>query len=285
MLPCRLHRGLLQVLPLQALAGIRGISHKTHRLQLENGRSLAYKSVPGIKKPTMVMVPGFHEYTQMKGNKALCLIRYCSINHYNCVVYDHECTGQSEGDVHNLMFSHWVEDAVQVVKQLTEGPVILVGASLGGWLSIIAATKLQDHLHGLILMAPALNYVWPYYHRYKATLAPEVRERLESGDPHVITHEMGDAMLKLDFAEDSRRYEIDVGQATSVPISCPVRIIHGLEDGVISPNLSMQLGTSLQSEDVDIIYRKNSDHQLENPRDLELFLVTLDRMIRDNPAR
>ena len=42
--------------------------------------------------------------------------------------------------------------------------------------------------------------------RYKATLAPEVRSRLEAGDPHVITtHQMGDALLKLDFAEDSRR--------------------------------------------------------------------------------
>jgi len=100
----------------------------------------------------------------------------------------------------------------------------------------------------------------------------------------VITHEMGDALLKYDFAENSRGFEIDVATPSSVPISCPVRIIHGLEDSEIAPSLSQQLCNSLQSEDVDIIYRKNSDHMLETPRDLELFLVTLDRLIRDNPA-
>ena len=96
-----------------------------------------------------------------------------------------------------------------------------MGSSLGGWLSLVAASRLSTKLHGLVLVAPALNYVWPYYHRFtkgllrnvlfcfsrfKATLAPEVRSRLEAGDPHVITtHQMGDALLKLDFAEDSRR--------------------------------------------------------------------------------
>lgn len=265
--------------------GVREISHKPHILQLGEGRSLAYKSIPGTKKPTMVMIPGYHEYTRMEGNKANCLLRYCTINEHPCVVYDHECTGRSEGDVHQLKFSHWVEDAVRVVKQLTEGPIVLVGSSLGGWLSIIAASQLREQLHGLVLISPALNYVWPYYHRYKATLPPEVRGRLEDGDPHVITHELGDAMLKLDFAEDSRRFELDISRSGCLDITCPVRIIHGLEDKEIVPEQSMNLAKSLQSDDIDIVYRKSSDHQLESPPDLELFLVTLDRMIQDNPVR
>lgn len=280
-----IHRRLLQVLPVVPL-GARLLSHKTHHLQLGEGRSLAYQTVPGSKKPTFVLIPGFHEYTHMKGHKAQCLLRYCIINDHPCIVYDHECTGRSVGDVHQLKFSHWVEDAVRVVRQLTEGPVVLVGSSLGGWLSVIAATQLQqEQLHGLVLIAPALNYIWPYYHRYKATLSPEVRTRLENGDPHVISHQLGDAMLKYDLAEDSRRYEIDLTTPRSVDITCPVRIIHGLEDTEIAPDLSLKLANTIKSDDVDVIFRKNSDHQLETPVDLELFLVTLDRMILDNPAR
>jgi len=285
MLPRCLQRKLLQVLSAHPLTGVRELHFQTHHLQLGEGRSLAYQNVPGTKKPTVVFVPGFHEYTHMTGQKAQCLLRYCNINSYPCIVYDHECVGHSEGDVHQLKFTHWVEDAVRVVKQLTEGPVVMVGNSLGSWLSIIAATQLRDSIHGLVLLAPALNYVWPYYHRYKSTLPPEVRARLESGDPHVITHELGDALLKFDFAEDSRRYELDISSPGSIAINCPVRIIHGLEDKEIEPLLSLQLANSLQSEDVDIVFRKNSDHQLEEPSDLELFLVILDRMIQDNPAR
>jgi len=113
------------------------------------------------------------------------------------------------------------------------------------------------------LFAPAINYVWPYYHKH--------------------TCEYGDAMLKEDFAEDSRQYEIDFKE--KLGITCPVRIIHGLQDTEVDPEQSVKLCKSLDSDDVDLIYRKASDHQLESPPDLELFLITLDRLMKDNPVR
>ena len=81
--------------------------------------------------------------------------------------------------------------------------------------------------------------MWPYYHRHKSTLPPSVAARLEAGDPHVHTHEYGDALLKEDFAADSRKYEIDLEKM--VDITCPVRIIHGLEDTEVDPKNSLQV--------------------------------------------
>lgn len=255
----------------------------THILELGNDRSVAYQTIPGQKKPTIVMIPGLHSYTNMNGQKASCLLRYCDMNDHSCVIYDHECSGQSHGDVRKVVFTSWVEDALAVTSQLTEGPLVLVGSSLGGWLSIITALKIKERLHGLVLFAPALNYVWPYFHRHKALLPPDACRRLEEGDPHVHTHEYGDALLKQDFAADSRKYELDLNK--TLDITCPVRIIHGLNDSEIDPQQSVKLVESLKSEDVDLIYRKTSCHQLESPPDLELFLITLDRLIKDNPVR
>lgn len=270
----------------------RNISYKrtqTHRLQVggaDEGRSVAYQSIIGVKKPTVVMVPGLHPYTNMQGHKAHCLQRFCDMNGYPCVVYDHECTGQSGGRVDGLLFRHWIEDAATVVDRLTEGPVILVGSSLGGWLAVVVAGQLKDRIHSLLLVSPAVNYVWPYYHRYRATLPPEVARRLDSGDPHVITHEFGDSILKLDFAMDSRQFELDLeGEKDQrLDISCPVRILHGLGDTEVPVSTPMKLTRLLPAEDVDLVLRKTSDHQMEQPTDLELMLVTLDRLIKDNPV-
>ena len=76
--------------------------------------------------------------------------RYCDMHDYSCVIYDHECSGQSsKGHLKEVLFTNWVEDALAVTEKLTEGPVVLVGSSIGGWLSIITGLKLKERLHGL----------------------------------------------------------------------------------------------------------------------------------------
>jgi len=264
----------------------RGVSVsklETHWLDMGADRKIAYHKIPGSQQPTIVMVPGMHSYTQMNGNKSSCLLRYCDMNSFPCVVFDNECTGKSVGDPVKLTFTTWVENTLGVIDSLTDGPVVLVGTCLGGWLSLIAAKRIPERLHGLVLFSPAINYVMSHYNRHKATLPPDVKARLEAGDIHVHTHEFGDYMLKKDFAEDSLQYEIDLKK--DLDIRCPVRIIHGLNDEEVDPNQSLSLGKALQSPDVDLIFRKNSGHIVHEPHDLELFLVTLDRMLKDNPVR
>jgi len=262
----------------------RGFSRVNVRhLDIAEDRKIAYKLTPGKTGPTIVHVPGLNEYTRMNGDKAMSLLRYCNINDFPCVIYDHECTGNSEGDTRNVLFSHWVEDLETVITRLTEGPIVLVGSSLGGWLALSAAKHYSHLIHGMILFSPAINYVWKYYEKHLNSLPPHVANRLKKGDIHVHTHQFGDALLKKDFAEDSRKHEIDLDQP--IDIDCPVRIVHGLEDEEIDAEDLLKLVKNIKSNDVDLLYRKNGDHQLEAPEDMELFMNTIDRLMKDYPLR
>jgi len=268
---------------------------QVHHLDMGPDRRLAYKELPGNNflgpggavKPTVVMVPGLHAHTHMDGGKADCILRYCDLNDFPCVVYDHECTGQSKGDTKKLMFSHWVEDASSIIDRLTEGPVLLVGSSLGAWLALKVAEELgqMERLYALVLFSPALNYVWPYYTRHVANLPAEVRERLEAGDIHVHTHEFGNAMLKKDFAMESRKFEIDLDLKDHLEVSCPVRIITSLNDKETDPGDVVKLMKALKSDDVDLIYRKSSKHQFDTAIDFELLLSTVHNLLLDQAVR
>ena len=134
-----------------------------------------------------------------------------------------------------MMFSHWVEDALTVIDKLTEGPVVLVGESVGGWLSLIAAQAIPaEKLHGLVLISPAVNHEW------------------------------------IDMKE-------------TINIDCPVRIISGGKE--IDPEHLIELAASLKTKDVDLIYRKGSNLMLEDCYDLELILLTVDRILKDYPVK
>jgi pimeloyl-ACP methyl ester carboxylesterase len=166
---------------------------------------------------------------------------------------------------------HYVNDQLCIKKLVS------------GWLALVAAQQLKQPVHGMLLYAPALNYVYPYYQTHLAKLPPDIRERVERGDPHFLGHQhMGSAMLKKDFAEDSRQHEIDLSQ--KVDITCPVRIMHGLCDVEVSHEQTLQLCQQVASNDVDVIFRKSGPHQLEQPSDIEIFLNTLDRMLKDHPV-
>lgn len=181
-------------------------------------------------------------------------------------------------------FSYRVEDLLSVIDRLTEGPIVLVSLSMGGWLSLVVARKRVQRIHGMVMYAPALNYVYPYYMRHFEQLPDEIRRRLEAGDIHVNQHAYGDALLKMDFAEDSRQYEIDLGLGKKIELNCPVRIIHGLGDKEVRPEQSMDLLNAMETPDVDLIYRKGTGHQAEEPPDIELVLNTMDRLLKDYPV-
>uniref|UniRef100_A0A0K2V7I7 Serine aminopeptidase S33 domain-containing protein n=1 Tax=Lepeophtheirus salmonis TaxID=72036 RepID=A0A0K2V7I7_LEPSM len=260
-------------------------SLKTHALQISEERSLCYRQIPGTKSPTILMVPGLHSYSHMSGMKAGCIMRFCDTTDHPGIIYDHECMGESaRSGVCNkdkVLFSHWVEDTIKVVEELTENsPLVIVGSSMGGWLSVLAAERLKERVHGLILLSPAMNYVYPYYQRHIKTLPTDIQHRIETGDIHIVDGKFGDALLKRDFAEDSLQYHLTL-EKDSININCPVRIIHGLMDEEVNPEDSKKLCSAIQSEDVDLIYRKNSTHEMESPPDLELILTTLDRLTKD----
>ena len=112
----------------------------------------------------------------------------------------------------------------------------------------------EEKLHGLVLISPRSPLPRRYYE-----------------------HSYLDLGVKKDFVEDSVRHEIDENQM--INIGCPVRIISSLRDKETIPEHLIELAASLKTKDVDLIYRKGSDHMLKNIYDLELVLLTVDRML------
>ena len=130
-----------------------------------------------------------------------------------------------------------------------------------------------------------MNHIMSYYTEQSQALPEDAKARLDAGDSFFHTHpKFGQAMLKKDFAEDSLKYHIDFDKTIKIP-DCPVKILTSLDDDLVDSEEFKKLTNSLSKDDVEIVYRKSSNHLLDGVTDIEVLLNQLHRLIMDNPVK
>jgi pimeloyl-ACP methyl ester carboxylesterase len=240
-------------------------------LARDDGERIAYRRLPG-KAPGVVFLGGF--MSDMTGTKATALEAFCRSRGQTFLRFDYFGHGVSSGAFRDATIGRWREDALAVLDGLTEGPQILVGSSMGGWIMLLAAVARPARVRALVGIAPAPDFtedlMWPDF-------SPEQQKRLmEEGeitlpsayDPrgYVITRRM---------IEEGREHLLLRG---TIPIACPVRLLHGIKDSDVPWEVSLRLAEKLASEDVAITLVKNGDHRLSTDADLALLCRTLEAL-------
>lgn len=241
-------------------------------LSRPDGTSIAYHRSPG-KGIGVVFIHGL--MSDMAGGKALHVEAHCQAQGRPFVRFDQYGHGQSSGAFPDGCIGRWAEDTVAVLDHLTDGPQVLVGSSCGGWLMLLAALARPDRVAGLVGIAPAPDFTedlsWP-------SLSAEQQEavlregRVEmpnpySDQPYVYSKRLFD---------DGRRHLL---LREPIPLSMPVRILHGQQDEAVPWQRSLTLMDRLAGADVEATFIKSGDHRLSEPADLERLSRTLDEVL------
>lgn len=252
-------------------------------LSRPDGSSIAYHrtaatrtDAPGERRadaPGVVFIHGF--MSDMDGGKAVFLERHCIDRGLAFVRFDQYGHGLSSGRFSEGTIGRWAEDTVAVLDDLTEGPQILVGSSMGGWLMLLAALARPERVKGLLGIAPAPDFTedltWP-----QLTVAQKdaimtdgwVEIPSDYGDqPYIFTKKLFD---------DGRRHLM---LRDRIPFTGPVRILHGQKDDAVPWRRSLDLMSVLASDDVEATFVKDGDHRLSEPHDLARLAATLDGLV------
>jgi len=229
------------------------------------GTRLAFRHTPGAG-PAAVFLPGY--MSDMEGGKATAVFDWCTAQGRECLLLDYSGCGQSEGDFANGSLSIWRDEVVELIAaQISGDRVIVIGSSMGGWLMLLVGLALGEKLAGLVGIAPAPDFSdWGFDDAQKAHLrsGKTIFEESEYGYDPMPTH--------AKFWHDAERLRL---LDTAIAINCPVRLLHGQEDVVVPPDISLRLAAALASDDVQITLSKGGDHRLSRPADIALLLNTL----------
>lgn len=238
-------------------------------LDRPDGARLAWRLVEG-SGPTVVWLGGFK--SDMTGTKAQALADWALAQGRAYVRFDYFGHGASSGDFADGTITRWREDALAVLNELTAGPLVLVGSSMGGWIACLTAMALPRRVAAMVLIAPAPDFteklmapeIPPEGHAALAAEGVWLRPS-EYGDPYPITRNL---------LEDGARWSILGGEP--IPIQAPVRILQGGEDPDVPWRHALELAQGLKSDDVVFTLIKDGDHRLSRPQDIARLIAAVE---------
>ena len=232
---------------------------------------IAYRRSEGAG-PGVVWLGGFR--SDMAGTKAAFLHDWAAQQGRAFLRFDYSGHGESDGAFEDGCIGEWAADAEAAFDALTEGPQILVGSSMGGWIATLLARARPERIAAIVFIAPAPDFtealMWPSFtDDQRETILRE--GRLEqpsdySDEPEVITRKL---------IEDGRQRLVMTGP---VPIRCPVRILQGMRDDAVPWRHAVAFADLIESDDVEIALVKNGDHRLSEPADLQRLASALENL-------
>ncbi len=248
----------------------------TGRLDRGDGVELAWARHEG-RGPTVVFLPGFR--SDMTGEKASALAGFCAARGQAMLRFDYSGHGASGGRFEDGTIGRWTDDALAVIDRQSDGRLILVGSSMGGWIALLAALARPHRLAGLIGIAAAPDFTERLM--WQAMTAEERATLLRDGVLRVPSR-YGEAYpITLALIEDGRSHLL---LDRPMALDCPVRLLHGQDDPDVPWETALRIAERLTSGDVQVILVKDGDHRLSRPQDLALLRRTLAALLGEDGA-
>lgn len=216
--------------------------------------------------PGVVFLGGFR--SDMEGSKALHIDDACRQRQQPFLRFDYRGHGQSEGDFEQGTIGLWFQDALAIIDELTAGPLILVGSSMGGWISLLVARARPERVKGFIGIAAAPDFTRDMWNsmteEQRRTLIDQGVLRVPnhySDQPYVITKALID--------DGSSHFVLE----SPLDLKIPVRLVQGMKDMDVPWQTAFRIRKAIESAgatDVDVLLVEEGNHRLSRPQDLDL---------------
>jgi pimeloyl-ACP methyl ester carboxylesterase len=231
------------------------------------GRRLAWRAHPApAGGVTFVWLSGFN--SDMTGTKAQAVEAFAKDAGHGFLAFDYSGHGASGGAFADGTLTAWRDDALSVIDAKSEGPLILAGSSMGGWIAVLAALARPERVRALVLIAPAPDFtealLWPSLSAAQQAEILNTGQTLRPsayGAPYPITRAL---------IEDGRRWLL---LDAPIRFDGPVHILQGMKDADVPWHHALRLIEQLTTPQTVLTLIGDGDHRLSRPQDIARLLA------------
>jgi len=258
----------------------------TEPQMLPVGRGAEAREIPFIARrssnpgrPGLFWLSGF--MSEMASTKATAVAEWAAAHDLSSTRFDYSGHGISAGRIEDGTIGQWLEEAEAIFSEVTRGPQIVIGSSMGGHIALLLLRKLMRErpieaarIKALVLIAPA----WDMTEELMWKRFPdEVRREIQDcgffkqpsayAEPYTITRRLIEDGREHLFA----RQPFNPGR--------PVVIVQGLLDVDVPASHTRELTTFLTGGRVKLIEVADAEHRLSRPQDLDLLFSELGKLL------
>ncbi|WP_170782684.1 alpha/beta hydrolase [Ruegeria lacuscaerulensis] len=231
-------------------------------LDTAQGRRLAFHKSEGVA-PTIVFLGGLK--SDMEGTKAVHLEAWAQERGQAFLRFDYSGHGESSGTFEEGCIGDWHEDTVAAIEALTEGPLVVVGSSMGGWQALLLAKAMPERIAGMVTIAAAPDFT---EEGYWASFSDEQKAALEMvGHVELPSDYMEPYIITKRMIEDGRT-RLVLRDPLALPF--PVRFLQGTADTAVSIETAVRLLDHASGPDMRLLLVKDADHRFSDGPCLEI---------------
>ena len=238
-------------------------------LTTAQGRKLAYYKTEGVG-PTVVFLGGLK--SDMEGTKAIHLEAWCRARGQSFLRFDYSGHGESSERFEDGCIGDWHEDTLAAVDALTEGPLVIVGSSMGGWQALLLAKARAERIKGMVTIAASPDFTED---GYWANFTDAQKETLETvGQVELPSDYMEPYIITKRMIEDGREQLV---LRDTLPLPFPVRFLQGTEDTAVTRETALRLLDHAEGDDLRLTLVKGADHRFSD----EACLALIEQAVED----
>lgn len=223
-------------------------------------RPLAYRLAEGTG-PLVVYLPGYA--SDMMATKAQFLARACADRGQAYLRLDYSGVGQSPGEFSDGTIGRWIEDALAIIDQVTDGDIVLVGSSMGGWIGLHCAVLRPDRIKAFIGIAAAPDFT----EEILQTLSPADKTLFLERGYHEKQTTLDPLRMYKGFIDDGKHHLL---LTSPIPLTIPVTLLQGRQDAEVPWATAQRIKGRISPSAAEIIYVEDGDHRLARPQDLDI---------------
>lgn len=245
----------------------------TNYLTTGAGRRIAYERLDG-QGPGVVFLGGFR--SEMQGAKALHLRDWAAAQGRAFLRFDYSGHGESGGAFEEGCIGDWAADAQAAITALTDGPQVLVGSSMGGWISLLIARDHPERMAGLVTIAAAPDFT---ERGFWAGFSEEQRAALTRDGQVALPNEYGAPLILTRRLIEDGRQQLVLDQPLALPF--PVRMLQGTADADVPVSWAHDLLDYASGDDIRLTLVKGADHRFSSPACLSLIVTTIEDVVQN----